>query len=83
MSGRQELDRVLFRFKKDPSFRDEFFLDLQGALKGYDLTGEEKKALADRDYARLYDLGAKDDLIIPLARESMQRARSVTAKGDA
>lgn len=68
-----ELDRLLFRVKKDEEFRRRFFADFKSALEGFDLTEEEKKVLKARDYARLFELGVKDELIISLARFSKEK----------
>lgn len=63
-----ELDRILFRVKKESVFQEKFFKDFENACNGYNLTEEEKLALKSRDFVKLYELGTKDELILALAR---------------
>jgi len=65
-----ELDRILFKVKKNEEFRRKFIEDFDSACEGFSLSPDERQALRNREYARLYDLGAKDELILVLARLS-------------
>jgi hypothetical protein len=62
-----ELDRMVFRLKKDPAFRDKFLFDFELACSEFKLTKEEKRSLKDRDYKRLAELGLKPELVMALA----------------
>lgn len=65
-----ELDRLLFRVKKDSKFRSEFLRTMEKVLDMYRLTEEERRAIGDRDYSKLSRLGAKPELVIALAMAS-------------
>jgi hypothetical protein len=72
-----ELDRILFKVKKDPEFRDRFLNEFNTACLDFALSKEEKAALRDRDYRALNDLCAKDELILFLAMLSRQEKRKL------
>jgi Aromatic-ring-opening dioxygenase LigAB, LigA subunit len=66
-----ELDRLLFKVKKDDEFRRRFFSNFEDACTGFKLSSEEKAALRKRDFASLSRLGVKPELILALAKATM------------
>jgi hypothetical protein len=65
-----QLDKLLYAVKKDEKLRERFLRDFDAACLDFNLSDEEKTALKSRDYAALYELGAKDELILFLAKLS-------------
>lgn len=54
--------------KWDPALREEWQRDMDAVHARYDLTPEEERALRDRDFGALYDLGVHQYLLAQLAR---------------
>lgn len=65
-----ELDRLLYRIKKDKVVRRQFLKNAESVLDMYQLSGEERTALRARNYSELSKLGAKPELVIALAMAS-------------
>ena len=63
----RELDRIVFRVKKEALFRNLFLSNFDVALREFQLNDEERKSLKDRDYELLARLGLKPELVIALA----------------
>jgi hypothetical protein len=55
--SRETLVQVVERVSTDAAFRAQFESDPTSALAGYDLTGEERTALLNRDATKLQALG--------------------------
>jgi len=51
------------KIAKDPAVRESFQKDPKQFLQDYDLTDQERKALAEKDYGALYALGAHPFLL--------------------
>ncbi len=62
-----ELDRIIFRVKKDAKFRSNFLSHFDLACREFKLTEEEERGLKLRDYISLAKLGLKPELIMALA----------------
>jgi hypothetical protein len=63
-----ELSRLLFDVKMNESFSDKAAADLDTAMKGYELTAEEKEALRSGDPRKLRQLGVHGMLCIYIKR---------------
>jgi len=61
-----ETNVVLYRLKKDETFRDRFRADPRRALADVDLTEEEREAFVRWDTRRLNDLGGMLHLLISI-----------------
>ncbi len=66
--SRYHLNRFLFDLKMKPGAVDQARSDLDTALSGYDLSGEEVAALKTRDPRQLRPLGAHGMLALYLMR---------------
>ncbi|HKD00320.1 MAG TPA: Os1348 family NHLP clan protein [Methylomirabilota bacterium] len=64
--SRYETNVVLYRLKKDETFRDRFRADPRRALADVDLTEEEREAFVRWDTRRLNDLGGMLHLLISI-----------------
>jgi uncharacterized protein (UPF0261 family) len=75
--SRHETNVVLYRLKKDPTFRDRFRADPRAALADVDLTDEERDAFARWDARKLNELGGALHLLISIpglsGREAAQK----------
>jgi hypothetical protein len=63
-----ELSRLLFDIKMNESFFAKAAADLDTAMKGYELTAEEKEALRSGDPRKLRQLGVHGMLCIYIKR---------------
>jgi hypothetical protein len=61
--SRYQVDKALRQIAKDPAAREAFLRDRASFLDGRDLTLEERKAIIEVDYPRLYALGAHPFLV--------------------
>lgn len=66
--SRYHLNRFLFDLKMKPGAVDQAKSDLDTALSGYDLSGEEIAAVKTRDPRQLRPLGAHGMLALYLMR---------------
>jgi len=57
--SQQMLAELVERASTDAAFRSQLTSDPTSALAGYDLTGEERAALLNRDVAKLHALGVE------------------------
>jgi len=64
--SRYETNVVLYRLKKDPTFRGRFRADPRAALADVDLTDEERDAFARWDARKLNELGGALHLLISI-----------------
>jgi hypothetical protein len=62
-----ELDKIMFRVKKDKIFRENFLSDFDRTCKDFNLTEEERESLKLRNYSKLAELGLKPELVMALA----------------
>jgi hypothetical protein len=62
-----QLQKFLYDINRDPSAQREYRTDLQGLLDHYELTGEERDALAAGDIGLIYVLGANGQLLMHYA----------------
>jgi hypothetical protein len=70
-----ELDKIVFRVKKDKIFREKFVSDFDGACRDFSLTEEERECLKLRNYTKLAELGLKPELLMALADIDKSRMR--------
>ncbi len=61
------INKILFKIKKDRKYRELFLNDFKEAIQGFPLTAEEERALEERNYPALLNLGAKAMLLLPFA----------------
>jgi Aromatic-ring-opening dioxygenase LigAB, LigA subunit len=61
------LNKVLYRIKRDRQYRALFLNQFEKSLEGFALSQDEVKALRERNYEKLFDLGAKSMLLLPFA----------------
>jgi len=64
--SRYETNVVLYRLKKDETFRDRFLADPRRAIADVDLSDEEREAFVRWDTRRLNDLGGMLHLLISI-----------------
>ena len=62
-----QLQKFLFELNRDPSVQSSYRSDLQGLLEHYDLTAEERDAIARGDIGLIYVLGANGQLLMHFA----------------
>ena len=61
------LQKVLYDLNRDPRLQQQYRSDVKGLLGGYDLTAEERTALASGDVGLIYVLGANGQLLMHFA----------------
>ena len=64
--SRYDTNVILYRLKKDATFRDRFRSDPAAALVGADLTDEERQAFVRWDVRRLNELGGMLHLLLSI-----------------
>ena len=62
-----QLQKFLYDINRDPSAQGRYRADLPGLLDQYELTGEERSALAAGDVGLIYVLGANGQLLMHFA----------------
>jgi len=62
--SRYEVNSLLYRLKKDRTFRARFNADPKGAIDGLDLTDAERVAFLARDMRRINALGGYLHLVM-------------------
>ena len=62
-----QLQKFLYDINRDPSAQEKYRADLEGLLDRYELTGEERRALAAGDIGLIYVLGANGQLLMHYA----------------
>ena len=62
-----QLQKFLYDINRDPSAQEKCRADLAGLLDHYDLTAEERSALAAGDIGLIYVLGANGQLLMHYA----------------
>ena len=62
-----QLQKFLYDINRDPSAQGRYRADLPGLLDQYELTGEERSALASGDVGLIYVLGANGQLLMHFA----------------
>ena len=66
------LQKLLFHLNRDPRVKQRFQIDLDGLLGEYDLTDEEREAVAGHDIGKLYVLGVNGQLLMHLSSQIRQ-----------
>ena len=61
------LQKVLYDLNRDPRLQQQYRSDVTGLLDSYDLTAEERTALAGGDVGLIYVLGANGQLLMHFA----------------
>ncbi len=61
------MQKFLFEINRDPGVQHQYHADLDVLLDRYDLTGEERQAIAARDIGLLFVLGANGQLLMHYA----------------
>ena len=64
--SRYDVNLVLYRLKKDGSFRERFRSDATAALSGWELTAEERDAFVRWNPRRLNELGGSLHLVLSI-----------------
>ena len=59
------LNKLLRDVNRDPGIRERFFKDAAAVASGYDLTGEERRAVLERDVTALYRMGVHGLILRP------------------
>jgi hypothetical protein len=62
-----QLQKFLYDINRDPSAQGKYRTDAQALLDRYELTGEERSALAAGDIGLIYVLGANGQLLMHYA----------------
>lgn len=62
-----QMQKFLFEINRDPAVQRLYRDDLDALLRRYDLTAEERGAVASRDIGLLYVLGANGQLLMHYA----------------
>src|ERR1700757_162462 len=62
-----QLQKFLYDINRDPAVQGKHGADLAGLLDRYELTGEERSALAAGDIGLIYVLGANGQLLMHYA----------------
>lgn len=65
--SRYALQKAIREINRDPNAREAFFAAPEEALKRWQLSEEERRALAARDYGALYRLGVHGLLLRPFS----------------
>lgn len=64
--SRYEVNSLLYRLKKDRTYRERFLADAEGVLQGLDLTEDERSAFLARDMTRINALGGYLHLVMSI-----------------
>ena len=62
-----QLQKFLYNINRDPGVQERYRADLEGLLDRYELTREERNALASGDIGLIYVLGANGQLLMHYA----------------
>ena len=62
-----QTQKFLYNLNRDPVMQDAYRADLNTLLDNYELTGEERQALADGDIGLLYVLGVNGQILMHYA----------------
>ena len=62
-----QLQKFLYDINRDPSLQEKYRAELEGLLDRYELTREERSALAAGDIGLIYVLGANGQLLMHYA----------------
>jgi hypothetical protein len=62
-----QLQKFLFDINREPSLQRQYHADSQGLLDRYELTAEERAAIASGDIGLMYVLGANGQLLMHYA----------------
>ena len=63
------LQKLLYHLNRDPRAKARFRDDLDGLLGEYELTTEERQAIAAHDIGKLYVLGVNGQLLMHLSSQ--------------
>jgi len=61
------VQKLLYRFNRDPHTRQRYEQDLEGLFEEYDLDDEERQALRQADIGMLYIMGVNGQLLMHYA----------------
>ena len=61
------VQKFLYHLNRDPELQQRYTADRRGALAGYELTGEEIKALVEPDIGLLFHLGVNGQILMHFA----------------
>ena len=62
-----QLSKLLYHLNRDEDLKSQFRSDPQAAMKSYDLTGEERRAVLEPDIGLLYVLGVNGQILMHYA----------------
>ena len=58
------VQKFLFEFNRDPRVQAAYDADALASLDGYDLTDEERRALVEADFGKLFHLGVNGQILM-------------------
>lgn len=58
------VQKFLFEFNRDPAVQDRYAADRSNAIADYDLTDEERAALVEPDFGKLFHLGVNGQILM-------------------
>ena len=58
------VQKFLFEFNRDSAAQDRYMADRAAAVEGYDLTDEERAALIEADFGKLFHLGVNGQILM-------------------
>ena len=64
-----DVQKLLFHVNRDPKVLDRFLNERAQLIAEYRMTEEERRAIMETDFRRLYEMGAHSLLLGPLAAE--------------
>lgn len=58
------VQKFLFEFNRDPAVQEQYAADRVAAIDGLDLTEEERAALTEPDFGKLFHLGVNGQILM-------------------
>jgi hypothetical protein len=58
------VQKFLFEFNRDPAVQESYEADRDAAIDSYDLTDEERAALVEPDFGKLFHLGVNGQILM-------------------
>ncbi len=81
------VQKFLYELNRDPKFQERYRTDLENLLNEFDLTPEERTALAEPDIGKLYHIGVNGQILMHFAafhhiewQDYLQRMRDGVAE---
>ena len=58
------VQKFLYEFNRDPNLQERYTADRAASLDGFDLTDEERTALIEADFGKLFHLGVNGQILM-------------------